>query len=233
TGRAPIGGGTVPELTRMSAECGSGTPSIREPGPIGCWPGSPRRSAARSSTSRRGRSSGSCWLLASIPNCVWTPWRQAASRRSGPSSSRVCLMKTESPRAGSNRPCRAGCSPTIWCASSPNTSEARPRAMEPGRALSTVPSNGAVGVSADGSLDPVRGHRDSVALSAVGGESGDDLDDDHIDADDRDQEQDEQADADDREHPADETETDDGDDSDDEQIERLGSVVADERCSVL
>src|SRR5699024_9521917 len=98
-----------------------------------------------------------------------------------------------------------------------------------GRALSTVPSDGAVDVSADGSLDPVRGHRDSVALSAVGGESGDDLDDDHIDADDRDQEQDEQADADDREHPADETETDDGDDSDDEQIERLGSVVADER----
>src|SRR5699024_4036179 len=64
------------------------------------------------------------------------------------------------------------------------------------------------GVSAGGSLDPVRGHRDSVALPAVGGESGDDLDDDHIDADDWYQEQEEQADADDREHPADEAETD-------------------------
>src|SRR5699024_12285214 len=70
-----------------------------------------------------------------------------------------------------------------------------------GRALSTVPSDGAVDVSADGSLDPVRGHRESVALSAVGGESGDDLDDDHIDAEDREQEQDERAEVAAREAP--------------------------------
>src|SRR5699024_10999327 len=198
----------VPELTHMSAECGSGRPSIPGPGPIGCWPGSPRRSGAKSSTSRHGRSSGSCWPLASIPNCGWTPWPQAASRRSGPSSSRVCSTRTVSPTAGSNRPCRAGCSPTIWCASSPNTSEVRPRAMELGSGCQDRSfRQSAVGVGQDGSLDHERSQRNSEALPTYGREPGDDHNDDNIDADDQDQEQKKQDDAVDRELPADEAET--------------------------
>src|SRR5699024_11217286 len=52
----------------------------------------------------------------------------------------VCSTKTVSPTAGSNRPCRADCSPTIWCECSLNSSEARPRAMDRGRA-SAQPSD--------------------------------------------------------------------------------------------
>ncbi len=94
--------------TPTSGVCGSGTRSIRGPGPTGCSAGTPRRSVAKCSRSRPGRSSGSCSQPASTPNCRWIRSPPAAKRRSGRSSSRDSSTPRRSPRAVSPRPCRDG-----------------------------------------------------------------------------------------------------------------------------